>query len=116
MAEMVKNQDKRSGQCIVWLCWSDTAVTSLTHFMPPLDLNLIQFRSSFRTTSLAQMEFPIYTYVISSPTEVFKPQSSHDDPQHQATESAMEKVDLPLKEIYSGQKESGLHTDRNTLI
>lgn len=35
---------------------------------------------------------------------------------HQATESAMEKVDLPLKEIYSGQKESGLHTDRNTLI
>ena len=35
---------------------------------------------------------------------------------HQATESVMEKVDLPLKEIYFGQKESGLHTDRNTLI
>ena len=32
MVEVVKNQDKHSGQCIVWLCWSVTGVTSLAHF------------------------------------------------------------------------------------
>ena len=31
MVEVVKNQDKRSGQCIVWFCWSVIGVTSLTH-------------------------------------------------------------------------------------
>ena len=49
MAEVVKNQDKRSGQCIVWLCWSDTAVTSLTHFYAPprSELDSISFFLSY---------------------------------------------------------------------
>ena len=29
----------------------------------------------------AQIEFPIYTHVIGSPIELFKPQSAYDDPQ-----------------------------------
>ena len=35
---------------------------------------------------------------------------------HHASEGVMEKVDLLLKNIYFSQKESGLHTDRNTFI